>query len=237
MKNTAAAIIIALAALLLAAQFFFVPQTAAADSAPQYALMNTDTPLYSAASDGYEVRVNLPATYFVTVLATSGYYYRVIYGDISGYVRQSAVEVVDYEPVTKHAYGTASLKSGIASVYLYEKADLAAAVATISGSTEIDVFGTLNAAEDVYYCRIKAVDTYYYGYLAAVGLNVTMPPENEIKAVETPVPVPDPDNPDDSSGPGALGDLPLQIILVLCLAVPAVVIVMLICSDKSKKKK
>lgn len=238
MKRTAIPLIFAAAALL----FVFAltqenPQYADANGV-SYAYMSADTPLYTAGSDGYEVKVNLPATYFVSVLATSGYYYRVGYGDINGYVRQTSVEVVSYEPVTKYAMGEGRLKSGIASVYLYEKADLTAAIATVGTNTVIETYGKVSSSETVYYCRIIADTVYYYGYLSALVADFTMPPENDVRAV---APIePDPEDPGitgpDPEDPAGLGELPLQIILVVCLVVPSIVIVMLLFTDKSKKQ-
>ena len=201
--------------------------------APTYAYMPSDTALYAATSDGYEAKVYLPKTYFVTVLGTSGFYYRVGYGDITGYIRTSSVETVDYEPVTKFAYGSMSLKNGIASVFMYEDAALSRIIATVTATSIIDVYGYINSSYSSYYCRLKSDNVHFYGYLPVIGAEFIMPEENDVRAVELPPPddsVPTVTTPEN----GTPNEATLQIILVVCLVIPAVIVVMLIFSGKSK---
>ena len=223
---------IALAAVIIL--LMPVSSRAVAADAAVYAYLPADTAMYSATGDGYEVRVYLPKTYFVTILSTNGYYHRVSYGDLTGYVRTASVDIVGFEPVTKVAYGEASLKSGIASVYMYDDAALTIIAATVSPADALIVYGGINSAESSYYCRLAAFGVYRYGYLPAVGVNVTLPPENDVRAVEPPpddTPVIAPPGDEDSN------EVTLQIILIVSLVIPSVVVVTLIFSDKKKPKR
>ncbi len=66
----------------------------------RYALINEGAELRDG---GGKVITSLPSTYFVAVTAESPDSYFVSYLDLEGYVEKTAVEVVDYEPVTKYA--------------------------------------------------------------------------------------------------------------------------------------
>lgn len=81
----------------------------------QYALLLADTPLCSVSG---EPVCTLPATYFVVLEeAESGAQkYLVSFQDLEGYVAASAVECVDYEPVTKFPYRTARVNNDGLSV-------------------------------------------------------------------------------------------------------------------------
>lgn len=221
-------------AVIAVASFSNASAAAYASAAAQYALMASDTPFYAVTGDGYDVKTYLPSSYYVTVEGTSGTYYRVSYGDLTGYVRQSAVTQVDYEPVTKYAYGSATLKSGIASVFLYESSDLSRVLATVGSDTAVDVYGYVDSGMLVYYCRIRTNNSYVRGYVSPAGVNVVMPEKNDGSKI---VPPPEPDD-SKNAGTTPEEDEPasyvLQIVLVVALVVPSVIAVLLIFSGKKR---
>lgn len=224
-------------AIIVVVYFSNASSVAFAASNAQYALMYGDTPFYAVSGDGYDVIAYLPSSYYVTVEGSQGLYYRVSYGDLTGYVRQSAVSLVDYEPVTKYAYGYAALKSGIASVYLYESSDLARISGAIGTDTDMAVYGYIDSGVLSYYCRIKIDNTFIRGYVPPTGIDIAMPAKNDGSRIE---PEPEPETGTPAGGSPEGKEPPssyiLQIVLVVVLVVPSVLAVLLIFSGKKREE-
>ena len=147
-------------------------------------------------------------------------------------VKSGDTEDVDYEPVTKYATtGSVTLKKGVASVYLYADADCTVVLSSVTASDSLFLYGQ-SAYEGVYYCRLKGTAGTTRGYIGGEGIIVTLPEENTVEAVTPPEDEPEEENPGEETDPGGGGEaevsLPVEIILVVSLAVPAFIVVFLL---------
>ncbi len=178
----------------------------------------------------------LPPTYFVAVEEEGREYDRVTYLDLSGYVKHGACQNVDYEPLNKYpAEGKAELKKTVSSVYLYSSAECTSVLASITAAESIFLYGD-SPVENVYYVRVTRADSVLRGYVSGEGLSVTYPPANDTEAAAPVDPddtIPDtPELPAEEQPKTGLA-FPLEILLVVCLAVPAFLLVFLLSRKKS----
>lgn len=204
----------------------------AALPAVRYSYINESVPFYAFDGVDYTCLFYLPATYFVAIEEEGEEYDRVTYLDLSGYVKSGDTEDVDYEPVTKYATtGSVTLKKGVASVYLYADADCTVVLSSVTASDSLFLYGQ-SAYEGVYYCRLKGMAGTTRGYIGGEGIIVTLPEENTVEAVTPPEDEPEEENPGEETDPGGGGEaevsLPVEIILVVSLAVPAFIVVFLL---------
>ena len=178
----------------------------------------------------------LPQTYFVAVEEEGREYDRVTYLDLSGYVRHGACEYADYEPLNKYpTAGSAELKKSVSSVYLYSSPECNSVLATVTAAESIFLYGD-SEKENVYYVRVTRADSVLRGYVSGEGLTVSYPPANDAAAVAPTDPDEFPENPDDAPTEDRTDDgiaFPLEILLVVCLAAPAFLLVFLLSRKKS----
>lgn len=204
----------------------------AALPAVQYSYLESDVAFYSFDGVDYSVVCYLPATYFVAIEEEGGEYDRVTYLDMSGYIVHGAASKVDYEPVTKYATGgKVELLRGIASVYLYAEPSCTNVLWSVTATDTLLLYGR-SPLSDVYYCRLKTDTGTLRGYVGIGGVTVTLPEENVIDSV---LPPPD-DEPDpDKDIYSSNLPLPVEIILIVALAVPAFLLVFLLTRKKPKQ--
>ena len=196
-----------------------------------YALLSEPTPFYVYDGVSYTRVFLLPETYYVAIEEEGEEYTRVTYLDLSGYVRSKDIEKVDYEPQTKYATGgKIELNRGVASVFLYSDATLRNVLTPVTVSDEIFLYGK-SGYEEVYYCRVKTDSGWMRGYLSHAGVTVTLPPENDTTAV-TPTPTDPTDNPTQTDPEMTELALPIEILLAVCLAIPAFLLVLLLTRKK-----
>lgn len=199
----------------------------------QYSYLDADVAFMTYDGVDYNVVCYLPATYFVALEEEGELYDRVTYLDMSGYIVHNAAQKVDYEPVTKYATGgKVTLKKGIASVYLYDDPACTNVIASVTATDTVFLYGR-SPLDGVYYCRYKGTAGTVRGYIGGDGVIVTLPPENDVQAVTPPEDIdPDPpEDPDDNIYKQNLS-LPVEIILVVALAVPAFLLVFLLTRKK-----
>ena len=210
----------------------------AALPAVQYSYLESDVAFYTFDGVDYNIVFYLPATYFVALEEEGEEYDRVTYLDMSGYIAHGAAAKVDYEPVTKYATGgKIALKKGIASVYLYAEPDCATVLASVTATDTLFLYGK-SPLTDVYYCRFKGTAGTLRGYVGIEGVTVTLPAENIIESVTPPEDLdPDPNDPNDPGDENIYKTnlpLPVEIILIIALAVPAFLLVFLLTRKKTK---
>lgn len=223
-------------------KFLLLLQTVLAVALPNVTYAYIPEPVGFYAFDGvdYTCLFILPETYFVAVEDEGNDYTAVTYLDMSGYVKRGDVEKVDYEPVTKYATsGKVALKSGIASIYLYADENCTNVLTPVSSTDSLFLYGKA-AIAGVYYCRLKGANGTLRGYIGSEGVTVTLPEENDVQAVAPEEPPPDNDDiivpPKEDDAYGTLS-LPVEIILVVSLAVPAFLLVFILTRSKDKPKK
>lgn len=112
----------------------------------QYALLLNDTQLKSESGDPVCM---LPATYFVTIAQKGATTCLVSFQDIDGYVSSSALDFVDYEPVTKYPYRTARVQNDGLSVNMRSAPTTqnSTVVAQIPQDAVLGVYGTREGDE------------------------------------------------------------------------------------------
>lgn len=205
----------------------------AALPAVQYSYLDADVAFYAFDGVDYSVVFYMPATYFVALEEEGELYDRVTYLDLSGYIAHGDAESVDYEPVTKYATGgKVVLKRGIASVYMYAEPECVTVVASVTATDTLFLYGR-SPLDGVYYCRLRGANGAVRGYIGTEGATVTLPEENIIESVTPPEdinPSEDPD-PDDETYNSNI-PFPVEIILVISLALPAFLLVFLLTSKK-----
>ncbi|MBQ7227955.1 MAG: hypothetical protein IJX05_06115 [Clostridia bacterium] len=202
----------------------------------EYSFIGESVPFYVYDGVDFTCLFYLPETYFVAVEEEGDEFDRVTYLDLSGYVRHGSTEKVDYEPVTKYATGgSVTLKHGIASVYLYSDENCSSVLCPVTASDTLFLYGKANN-NGVYYCRLKGTAGTMRGYVGSEGVSIVLPDENVIQAVDPPAS----DNPStqppiSSDSPYASNlSLPVVIILIVSLALPAFLLVFLLTGRKAK---
>ncbi|MCL2599388.1 MAG: hypothetical protein FWD76_05735, partial [Firmicutes bacterium] len=116
----------------------------------QYALMDSDTDLYSNTSDEPTVLTGLPASYFVEILEDKGDYYAVSYLDIVGFVKKESVTLVDYTPKYQFATPRIQLGKDVAGVNIRTSPDTdTGSVVYTVGKTDLDFiyYGKVDGTE------------------------------------------------------------------------------------------
>lgn len=199
-----------------------------------YAYLPESIPFYAFDGVDYTCTFYLPATYFVAIEEEGEEYDRVTYLDLSGYVRHGDAERVDYDPASKYAEsGKIELKRGIASVYLYADASCTSVLSPVTASDSLFLYGE-SSVQGVYYCRLRGGNGALRGYVSTEGVIVTLPKENDISAVP-PHTNPDPSTPapDDGIYESKLA-FPVQLVLIISLAVPAFLLVFMLTKKKTK---
>lgn len=213
--------------------FLFISVLAAvvAPSAIPYGYLDGNAVLYTKTDSGYVSLFILPQTYFVAIEERGDLYDKVTYLDVSGYILSDAYSAVSYEPVTKYAEkGKAALKSGVASVFMYSDVTCRTALCTVSSADTIFLYGKSNV-DGIYYCRVDNGET-FRGYVRGDGLLITLPPDNIVEAVVIEPEVPPEPSDTDYESPLSL---PVEIILIICLALPAFLLVFILTKKQNKK--
>lgn len=223
-------------------KFLLLIQTVLAVALPSITYAYIPEPVGFYAFDGvdYTCLFILPETYFVALEDEGNDFIAVTYLDMSGYVRRGDVETVDYEPVTKYATsGKIAFKSGIASVYLYADENCTNVLTPVNSTDSLFLYGRA-ATDGVYYCRLKGANGTVRGYIGSEGVIATLPEENDVQAVAPEEPPPDSGEivvpPKEDETYGTLS-LPVEIILVISLAVPAFLLVFVLTRSKDKSDK
>ena len=206
---------------------FPITTTFATSQKAEYGYLASPTTIYSKTQDSYDSLFTLSATYFVELIEQTSEYTQVAYHDIIGYVKTSSYEKVDYVPKTKYPNHNARLKSSIASVYMYADSRCATPIYTIGASDNIFLYGT-TSTENVYYCKVGTT-AIFNGYVKGEGLLITLAKDNVIEAMaDDPEPEPEVE---EEQKPLAF---PLEIILIVCLTIPAFLAVFLLTKKKDK---
>ena len=179
----------------------------------------------------------LPSTYFVAVEEEGREYDRVTYLDLSGYVKHGACEQVDYEPLNKYpTEGKVELKKSVSSVFLYSSPSCESVLSSVTAAESMFLYGD-SETENVYYVRVTRADSVLRGYVSGEGVTVTYPSPNDTQAVAPGDP--DEELPEITDNPPAKDTesglaFPLEILLIVCLALPAFLLVFLLSRKKSK---
>lgn len=216
-----------------------------------YAYIPATAAVYSRGLNGevpvYEKITNLPATYFAAVLEegeTAEGYIKVSYLDISGYMKKSEIEICDYEPVTKYAQGRITTSFDGQNVNLRQKPDHTAPdniICTIPSGENLLYYGTVDGTalfpalgEVWYYVRYTNNGQDVRGYIYnAQGIAVKI--ENNVieKVIKPGPPTPDPSVTD----PQPLMKDWMLAVFIICLCIPAVLIVILIFKKPSSQNR
>lgn len=174
-----------------------------------FALLGSPTVLYT---QSLSPIVTLPATYFVGVVdltVTDAGLYRVVYDDIDGYVYASAVEIVDYTPVTKYEKTvTFTANNDNQPVNLRSAPDHRSSniIATIAADGSGRCYGNIEGSS-----LIEQVGSNWYyisyngqkGYVYSSQVTVLPTPENVIAAE----PVDAPETPIDNEQPNTAAEV------------------------------
>lgn len=205
----------------------------------QYLRVEESVPFYSD-DGGQSCLFYLPATYYVALEDEGEEFDAVTYEDLHGFIRHGSCEKVTYEPSIKYAEsGSIVLQKDIEAVKFYADANCLNKVADVSATDKLFLYG-VSENSDIYYCRLHKSYGVIYGYLSDVGVTVTLPKENTAPVVAPPAD----DNPPSEENPELPSDdnvyeshlaVPVQIILIVSLAVPAFLLVFLL-TRKNKKK-
>lgn len=189
--------------------------------------MPAQTTLYDAA---LKPIVDLPAGYFVmqTSAAAAEGYISVAYDDLEGFVKASAVQAVDYRPVTKYET-TVKFKCNNDGqpVNLRSSPERSAQILKVmSDASSGRCYGTTRGE-----ALIAGGDSLWYyvendgmrGYCYYAHVSVTPTPPNIIEKEPDPEPDPEPSQPSaaEVSGPSSMSSTAAIILIVaLCLPVP-----------------
>lgn len=189
--------------------------------------MPAQTTLYDAA---LKPIVDLPAGYFVmqTSAAAAEGYISVAYDDLEGFVKTSAVQPVDYRPVTKYET-TVKFKCNNDGqpVNLRSSPERSAQILKVmSDASSGRCYGTTRGE-----ALITGGDSLWYyvendgmrGYCYYAHVSVTPTPPNIIEKEPDPEPDPEPSQPSaaEVSGPSSMSSTAAIILIVaLCLPVP-----------------
>lgn len=198
-----------------------------------YALIGDDATFYLTVGTTPKPLFVLPSGYFVRLTGESdGDYLAANYLDLTGYVRSSAVEKVDYTPRYKYAESNSLTINGDGhAVNLRSSPDHTAAnvltelpdetttyfYGTILGSAQIPAIGDL-----WYYVRTSANGT--RGYVYSLYANAKPVPANVIEREPTEAADTTAERTDESGGYSARD----EIIIVISLCIPAIVVMYLL---------
>jgi len=237
---------------------------ASTDDAIQYAQIITETYLYKKDDDDTFSKIStLPASYFVALTGDmdsggdtnnssnsnndnsddensptdDSQYIKASYLDIDGYVLASDIDIVDFEPVTKHFVGQIEINnpdiSGVNLRYVPDHSDADNIIDQITKqNTDLVYYGTVigskyNGSDTWYYVRTTLNGKVEHGYVYGANMQCTPIPENIIEAV------PKHDEKDElSTSPTPISDTTLYIVIAI-LCVPVVVIMTLMFKKKS----
>ncbi len=214
---------------------------ASALPAVQYMRITEAIPFYSA-ENGASLLFYLPATYYVALEEEGEEYDAVTYEDLHGYIRHASCDKVSYEPNVKYAEsGAVALQKDVEAVRFYSDQACADKIAEYTVGDRLFLYG--QAREGIYYCRLHKSYGVIYGYIGGTGVTVTLPRDNADQTAAPPAdepsdeqeePKPNPDGGDDDVYETNLA-VPVRIILIISLAVPAFLLVFLL-TRKAKKK-
>jgi len=175
----------------------------------------------------------LPQTYFAHVVAESGEFFEVIFYDLRGFVRQSAVTKVDFEPVTKFATGRLEvMRGGTVPIFARPTHLNASAIHYTPRGAEHVFYGTLNGSipyrdEDGFswfFIRFtNAEGNAAFGYIHASNVTASAIPPNVIEKVMVYANDPPTFTPPDFEFPGYL-----TIVFIVALSIPAVLVMILL---------
>lgn len=227
-------LLIVLALALAALPSLSAYKAIADDSLSSYGYMHSNIVLYSDPECKEKV-TSLPATYFVTVIESYGDCHKVCYKDITGYVKE--IEVVDFEPVTKYAstWFNVSNDGYPAKLRSSPSASGEIIMEIPSGKTGY-YYGDVEGDELLQgygnkwrYVSFNDGISSIRGYIYSSQVAVSEIAPNEIKKVEKPTI----DKGEDLSSPSS----PVDIVLIVCLCVPAVLILYLLFSNKDRSSR
>lgn len=205
----------------------------------QYLRVSDSVPFYSD-DVGANCLFYVPATYYVALEEEGTEYDSVTYEDLHGYIRHGSCDKVSYEPSVKYAEsGSVVLQKDIEAVKFYADCNCLNKVADVSATDKLFLYG-VSERSDIYYCRLQKSYGVIYGYISDAGVTVTPPRENSAPTVAPPA---DNDPKEDDHDPTQPEDnvyethlaFPVQIILIVSLAVPAFLLVFLL-TRKNRKK-
>ena len=180
--------------------------------------------------------VLLPQTYFAQITGEIGDFFSVVYYDLTGYVRQSAVSFFNYQPVTAFATSTltATAIGDISAVNLRSLPSSNSSIATVASIGALFTFyGTLPdnselgapTSADWFFVRFtNANREHQWAYIYSANAIATPIPPNTVEKVMVYVDPPAPPfSPENFSPPN-----PLAIILAITLSLAATLIMILI---------
>ncbi len=202
-----------------------------------WACISGNTTFYYYDGISFTAAFVLPSTYFVAVEEEGREYDRVTYLDLSGYVKHGSCQYTDYEPLNKYpTEGKAVLKKSVSSVFLYSSPACESVLTSVTAAESMFLYGNSDV-EDVYYVRVTRADSVIRGYVSGEGVEITYPPANDTQAVAPVDPDDDPsigpEEPPSENKEGGLA-FPLEILLIVCLALPAFLLVFLLSRKKTK---
>lgn len=194
-----------------------------------FGYMNEDTMLYSDKECTKEIAL-LPATYFVIILSEEDGVYGVSYKDVSGFVKN--IEAVDFEPVTKYASASFSVRNDGYPAKLRADPRSDAEVYTEMPNDAVGYYYGNVSGEEL----IEGIDKWYFvsyndgintykGYVYSLQAAKTEILPNIIEKVEK--------IEDEASASPSTDKIDYLLIALLC--VPSVIIVLLIFKDKDRK--
>lgn len=214
------------------------PNITTAESSLVYAYMSEDCILYKIENSEYTPLVTLPKTYFVAIMKDFDEYYQVNYLDITGFIKKTDLEIVDYEPVYKYASPSFTPSNDGFGVNLRSAPMSSAAILlTIENTQTALYYGAISgeainpALGDKWcYSRFTLDSVVHYGYVYRGHIRADEIPPNKIEKVEK--------NPEP---PGQILPSPPEftslasILFIVGLSVPAIVIMLLLFKRPPKR--
>lgn len=210
---------------------------------PYVHIQNENVILYS--DLGVTPLTALPQSHFALITDESGEFYKVLYYDLSGFVRVSSVTKVDFEPKTKWLSGTLTVVAAgdTNTINIRSRPDHRIPQNIIHQANTLDTliyYGTLqgtaisvNYGNLWYFVKftIDGIDS--FGYVYNQNVNANPIPQNNLEKVMVPAPTPDP--------PAVITpdlQLPPYIIpvIIIALSIPAVLIMILLFKKPKTKK-
>ncbi len=220
---------------------------------PVYAYLSSGSAIYSLDSStdipSYEMITYLPGTYFVALLSdmeTAEGYIEVSYSDITGYMKRSDLEIVDYEPVTKYASGSLSTSFDGQNVNIRSKpdhTDIELIQCSVPSDTGLFYYGTADGTQLIkdlpgtwYYVRYSDGQSDKRGYVHYAQVNAVPISDNVIEKVVKPTPPDGPGTPTVKPSAPQMDNLTTGL-FIACLCIPAVLIVFLIFRKPASSKR
>ncbi|MCL2374915.1 MAG: hypothetical protein FWC82_00085 [Firmicutes bacterium] len=233
-------------------RFFTVPfaqiMVPVVPEVPFLFIENENTMLYEQHENTFRPLTTLPQSYFLLFVEEhNSTFYRAIFYDLEGFVRRSAVEKVDFEPVTQFATGTLSITADVIGVHIRARPDHTEnnIVGTALANQQFTFYGTLDgtsqfspAGSPWYFVRfLHENNEFRWGYLYSLFVTAPPIPQNTIEKVMRPyVPTETPRDPIFTLPPTEW-PLYLLIIFIACLSVPAILIICLLFKKPKKAAK